>query len=257
MRSLALLLSVLGVASCASATGEGTDGGPDARVRGDADPGVTSVDAAVFDAAPGQPDAEPIDAAPPDAAPAVEALLITEIVDADLTGGVPKFVELTNLGTVSLDLSEFSLGVFSNGSFTLSGGSSNVLSGTLGAGESFVVSFETGDAPGSSTFRTVYGFDADDLSYNAIINGNDTVVLFRGAATGNGSDAVVEDIYGVIGTNGSGQAWEYLDGFATRRTNISDASPSFVDAEWIFSGPSALDGELAAAIAAATSPGTH
>ena len=37
-------------------------------------------------------------------------LIISEIVDAPLPGGLPKFVELTNTGNTSIDLSGFSIG---------------------------------------------------------------------------------------------------------------------------------------------------
>jgi hypothetical protein len=244
-RAVPLLLSLSLLGACASANGDaGLDGGSfDARIRADAEPG--------------SPDASgSIDAAP-DAAILGGVLLITEVVDADLPGGLPKFVELTNLGGTTVDLSEFSLGVFSNGSFTINTGASTVLSGTLAPSASFVVSFENGDVAGSSSFRTVYGVDADDMSFGAVINGNDTIVLFQGAATGNGSDATIIDSYGVIGTDGAGTAWEYLDGFASRQAGSTTPSAVFVEADWAFSGASALDSADAAAIAAATSPGTH
>ncbi len=186
-----------------------------------------------------------------------EALLITEIVDADLMGGVPKFVELTNLGGGTVDLSGFSLGIFSNGSFTLNGGLSKPLSGMLAPSASFVISFENGDTPGNSSFFSVYGTDADDLESNAIINGNDTIVLFRGPATGSGADAVIEDIYGVVGEDGIGEAWEYTDGYATRLPATMTPAMVFAAAEWSFSGAAALESVDAAGIAAVTSPGSH
>tara|TARA_R110002073_G_scaffold208011_2_gene368346 strand:- start:85510 stop:86286 length:777 start_codon:yes stop_codon:yes gene_type:complete len=255
-RAVPLFLS-LSLASCASANGDaGPDGGRfDARERADAGTGDAAGPLGAADAAPGAT-ADAGDTTP-DAGILTEALLITEIVDADLAGGLPKFVELTNLGSASVDLSEFSLGVFSNGSFTINTGSSTSLSGSLAPSASFVVSFETGDSVGSSSFRTVYGFDADDLSFGAVINGDDAVVLFRGAATGTGADATIIDIYGVIGTDGTGEVWEYLDGFASRAAGATTPSATFVPTAWSFSGASALDGEDATAIAAATSPGTH
>ena len=41
-------------------------------------------------------------------------LIISEVVDATLPGGLPKFVELTNTGSTTLDLSGFSIGNYSN-----------------------------------------------------------------------------------------------------------------------------------------------
>jgi len=258
----ALLLSSL--ASCALASRDlSADGGrADARSRSDAGSSSDLVDAATESpdaTSSGTPDAALVfDAAPtPDAAPILESLLISEIVDADLAGGLPKFVELTNLGTSSVDLSEFSLGVFSNGSFTLNSGASKVLSGALAPSASFVVSFENGDAVGASSFRTVYGVDADNLDFGAIINGNDAIVLYRGLATGTGADATTVDSYGVRGTDGVGEAWEYTDGFATRRQAATTPSAAFTASDWGFSGPGALASVDATGILAATSPGTH
>ena len=75
-------------------------------------------------------------------------LIISEVVDATLPGGLPKFVELTNTGTTDIDLSQYSIGNYNNGGTTLGGGASTVLSGTLVAGDSYVISYENGDAPG-------------------------------------------------------------------------------------------------------------
>ena len=248
------------VASCATAAGEdAADAGrADARVRADASPEDPRADASAgrADASTSSPDAS----LTPDAAPRPlgDTLLITEIVDADLPGGLPKFVEITNLGAVAVDLSDYSLGIFNNGSFTLNNGvSSTPLGGTLAAAASYVISFETGDTLGNSSFRTVYGIDADDLSFDAVISGNDVVILFRGVATGTGADATVVDTYGVRGTDGVGEVWEYTDGFASRRQSVTVASDTFAPSEWDFSGPGALESVDAAGVAAATSPGTH
>lgn len=254
-----LLLGILYAAplatSCAFAPGGQADAGrDDARVRGDASLGVDASEAHGADAS-GLPDAVPsVDAAP---MPTAEALVISEIVDAILPGGLPKFVEVTNLGSASVDLSTYSLGIYSNANTTLNGGASRPLAGTLQAGASFVISFEHHDAPGTGTFRSVYGVDPDDFSFGALINGNDPIVLFRGVASGSGGDAVTVDSYGVIGTDGVGQVWEYTDGFATRRQEVTTPSAVFDPSEWEFSGPDVLDGASAAEIAAATSPGSH
>jgi hypothetical protein len=251
------LYALLAVASCASATGNDPDGGTraDARIR--ADSGIA--DASGVDADP----------AVPDAAPGPALLLISEVVDASLAGGLPKFVELTNIGGVSADLSGYSLGVYSNGGNSLLRDPSVVLSGSLAAGSSYVISFENSDSPGVGSFNSVYGVDPDNFDYSAQINGNDVIALFLadgtgagGAATGQGSDATLVDIYGVIGAGGSpgggvGEAWEYTDGFASRLPSVTAPNATFTAAEWQFSGPDALDGVDASGIAAMTSPGSH
>jgi hypothetical protein len=40
------------------------------------------------------------------------------------------------------------------------------------------------------------------------------------------------DIFGVIGVDGNGTNWEYLDGRAVRKTSISTPNPIFTISEW-------------------------
>lgn len=245
-------------ASCASATGSDPDAArADGRVRADAGAG---------DAAATATDGGNVDSgsALPDAAPGPANLLITEIVDGTLPSGLPKFVELTNIGGMPADLSGFSVGVYSNGG-TMLQGDSLVLSGTLAAGDSYVINFDDADAAGSSTFFTVYGGDPDHFDFAALINGNDVVVLFLadgggagGAATGTGADATAVDRYGVVGAGGSpGEPWEYTDGYASRKQSTTGPAAVFNAVQWDFSGADALDGLDASGIAALTSPGSY
>ena len=88
-------------------------------------------------------------------------LLITEVVDATLPGGLPKFVELTNTGSASVDLTQYSFGNMNNGGTTLGGGAASVLTGNLAPGASYVICYEADNGPGASTFFTTYGFEPD------------------------------------------------------------------------------------------------
>ncbi len=254
------------LAACASA-GSPAGGVADAReVRPDAE-GSPDTDAGMLpDAGAGAADAGEADASlVPDAAMVLgDALLITEIVDATLSGGLPKFVELTNHSLGSVDLSGYSLGVYSNGNTTLLNSVSIVLSGSVAAGDSFVLSFEASDSAGVGRFFEVYGVDPDDFGFSPSINGNDAIVLFlsdgsggSGAATGDGLDATIVDIYGVIGQDGIGEAWEYTNGYVSRKSSSVTASTTFSPIDWDFSGPEALAGADGPTIAAATSPGTR
>jgi hypothetical protein len=184
-------------------------------------------------------------------------LIISEVVDADLPGGLPKFVELTNTGAAAIDLSAYSIGNFSNGGTTLGGGASTALSGMLAAGDSYVISYEASDSPGVGVFFTTYGFDPDNFDQGAFTNGDDVLALFLGVGTGDGTDATLVDLYGVIGVDGTGQVWEYTDSYAYRNFNVVSASSTFDPAQWTIAGAGALDGVDAAGTAAATSPGTH
>ncbi len=184
-------------------------------------------------------------------------LIISEILDGDLPGGLPKFVELTNTGGSSVDLSAYSIGNFNNGGTTLGGGASTVLSGTLAAGDSYVISYENSDGPGVGFFFDTYGFDADNFDLGSFINGDDVVALFLGAATGDGSDATLVDIVGVIGVNGDGEPWDYTDSYGYRNSTVTTGNATFTASEWTFAGTAALDGADAAGHVAVTTPGTH
>ena len=183
-------------------------------------------------------------------------LMITEIVDATLPGGQPKFVELKNISGTTLDMSSFSIGNFNNGGTTLGGGASTALSGSLGPGGIYVVAYE----PDAAVFQSTYGF-APDFMTGAFINGDDVVAIFDGPATGDGTDANILDIYGVIGVDGSGEAWDYTDGYSFRLPTVLSGSSSFNAAEWFIGGANSLetgdDVTELALIQAVTTPGTH
>jgi len=233
------------------------------------------VDAATADARPGRPDSgPPVDAAPgidalvptPDANPAFGTLIISEILDGTLPNGLPKFVELTNIGDSPVDLEDWSIGVYSNGNGTLSTDPTLVLSTTLASCASYVVSLEGGDGPGDGTFFDVYGEDPDDFGLGAATNGDDVVALFftdgsgpDGAATGDGSDATLVDVFGVIGVDGTDSDWEYTDSFAVRRPGTSGPNPVFDTNEWAFGVDDLFDppNNTAGFIAGSTSPGSH
>lgn len=192
---------------------------------------------------------------------ATPALIISEIVDATLPGGLPKFVELTNVGSTNIDLSQYSIGNYSNGATTLGGGASTVLSGILTPGASYVISYENGDSPGTGLFFDTYGFDPDNFDLGAFFNGDDVIALFQGAATGDGSDATLIDVYGVIGTDGTGEPWEYTDGYAFRNASVTSGNTVFTASEWTIGGPNSLetgdDIEETQLILAMTTPGIH
>jgi hypothetical protein len=173
-------------------------------------------------------------------APAASAdLIISEVVDATLPGGLPKYVELTNTGASTIDLSNYSIGNYNNGGTTLGGDASTVLSGMLGPCESYVISYENSDSPGVGVFFDTYGFDPDNFDLGAFTNGDDVYALFLGPATGDGSDATLVDVYGVIGVDGTGEVWEYTDGYSYR--NTLTASPVFNPADWTFGGANSLE----------------
>jgi len=167
-------------------------------------------------------------------------LLITEVVDATLTGGQPKWVEITNTGGSAVDLSAYSIGNINNGGTNLGGGSASVLSGSLAAGASYVLSYEADNGPGGSSFFSVYAQDPDFYFGGGYVNGDDCIVLFLGAATGDGSNATIVDVYGVIGVDGTGQSWEYTDSYSYRCGNSAN-NGVFDETDWFIAGANALE----------------
>lgn len=167
-------------------------------------------------------------------------LLITEVVDATLPGGLPKFVELTNTGASSVDLTQYSFGNMNNGGTNLGGGSANVLTGNLAPGASYVIAYEADNGPGGSTFFTTYGFDPDFYMGGTFVNGDDVLLLYLGAAVGDGLNATLIDAYGVIGVDGTGTAWEYTDSYAIRCNSTANGG-AFSEANWSIPGFNTLE----------------
>ena len=166
-------------------------------------------------------------------------LLITGVFDASLSGGTPKGIELYATADVA-DLSTIGVGSANNG-----GGSDSeefTLEGSATAGEFIYISSE------SAQFTNWFGF-APTFTTNAMgINGDDAIELF--------SNGVVIDTFGDINVDGSGEAWDYLDGWAYR--NSGSVAGAFVVSDWSFSGTNALDGETTNSSATSAIPiGTY
>jgi len=151
-------------------------------------------------------------------------LIITGVLDGPLTGGLAKMIELFALEDVS-DLSAYGIGVANNGGGT--DGQEITLSGSANAGEFITVSYE------DEKFLEYFGEIPTFTSGKVSINGDDAVELFF-----NGQ---VVDLFGDIGVDGTGQAWEYMDGWAYRKSESTPGS-TFEISEWDFSGKNAVDG---------------
>ena len=157
-------------------------------------------------------------------------LIITGVIDGPLSGGTPKAVELYVLNDIS-DMSIYGLGSANNG-----GGSDGIEFGfstiSASAGEFLYISSD------NEEFKNFFGFTPSSMTPAVNINGDDAIELFR--------NGTMVDVFGNIAMDGTGQPWEYLDGWAYRNnaTNLLDTS-TFKVSEWYFSGPNALDGETA------------
>lgn len=158
----------------------------------------------------------------------VEQLIITGVMDGPLSGGLPKALELYAVTNIpSLDI--FGLESANNGD-PQNAQEYTFPSVSLNAGDFYYV---TTDA---TAFQNWFGFAAGDVDGVVNVNGDDVILLYRSGS--------VVDSFGVLGTDGTGEPWEHLDGWAYRSDgNNAPAGISFAAANWRFSGVDALDGQ--------------
>ena len=183
-------------------------------------------------------------------------LLITEVVDGNRiasdgsAGANPDpflvFMELTNTGGTDIDLSNFHYINMNNGGNS-AGFSSTQLSGILAAGDCYYIAYESSGA--NNAFNVTYGYDANEYTGGKFINGDDVMLLLDTEYVG-GSGALdtntIVDVFGVLGVDGSGEAWEYTDGGAKRNVGVTAANSTFDIGEWNFTGVDIFDNQGAA-----------
>lgn len=161
---------------------------------------------------------------------AQEKLMISEVADpSDVYQA--RFVELYNGTGSTIDFSTetWYLSRQANGSST--SWAEVQLTGTLSAGGLFRIAYS------QSQFETSYGF-SPEMSNGSVItgNGDDGYFLYK---NGDHSTGTLVDAYGVIDQDGTGQAWEYLDGHAERNAGVSQANTTWTASEWTITRPAA------------------
>ena len=154
-------------------------------------------------------------------------LVISGVYDGPLPGGHPKGVELF-AGSAIADLSAYGIGSANNGGGT--NGQEFTFPAVAVPAGTFI--YITSDSTG---FNNFFGFNADYESNAMLINGDDAVELFQGG--------VVIDVFGDINVDGTGQPWEFLDGWAYRNDLQGANAGIFNDANWTFSGINVFDGQ--------------
>ncbi len=167
-----------------------------------------------------------------------QGMMLSGVIDGPIPGGLPKAVEVYVYEDIA-DLSLYGIGSANNG-----GGSDGqeftfpAVSAT--AGTYIYIASEAVE------FTNFMGFAPDYTSSATNINGDDAFELFF-----NGS---VIDVFGDINVDGTGQSWEYLDGWVYRNQDTGPDGTTFVLSNWTYSGPNALDGETSNATAATSFP---
>ena len=160
--------------------------------------------------------------------PAASAqLVITGVIDGPLSGGTPKAVEVYVVSDVA-DLSIYGIGGANNGGGS-DGQEFTFPAGGATAGTYFYIASE------STQFEAFFGFAPDYTSFAASINGDDAIELFE--------NGVVVDVFGDIDVDGTGTAWDYVDGWAYRVAGTGPDGSTFVIGNWTFSGVNAMDGQ--------------
>jgi len=169
-------------------------------------------------------------------------MVISGVYDCTLSGGTPKGVELYVINSIP-DMSIYGLGSANNGGGS-DGEEFTFPADSYSAGDFIYVSSE------DANFLVWFGFSTNYVTSAMSINGDDAVELFM-----NGN---VVDVFGEIDVDGSGEPWEYKDGWAYRVSGTGPDGTTFQLNNFTYSGPDALDGESSNATAAVPFPtGTY
>ncbi len=159
-------------------------------------------------------------------------LLLTGIFDGDLSGGLPKGVEIYVTEDIP-DLSIYGLGSANNGGDT--------------DGQEFT--FDSISADAGTYIYVITDRDGFDTWFGSEIPADAIIFDGVGAASINGDDAIelflngeVHDLYGIQTVNGDNEVWDYTDSWAYRNTDSSANLGTFDASEWTFAGRSAWDG---------------
>ena len=145
----------------------------------------------------------------------IPKVLLTEIADPH-NNNMARFVELYNAGADPIDLEGWSLHKYLNGSSVVSGTALR-LSGVLPS-KSFLILANT-------SFASVFGFAPDIVSSYISGTGDDVYELVD-------PNQKVHDVFGHRGIDGSNTGWEYTDGKAIRKVEVTEPNPDFELSEW-------------------------
>ena len=157
-------------------------------------------------------------------------LIITGTYDGPNSGGTPKGIEIYVVNDIA-DLSTYGVGSANNG-----GGSDGVEftfpADAVTAGSFIYVSTE------ETEFTSFFGFTPNYTTSAMGINGDDAVELFSDVDT----TPVVIDVFGDINTDGTGEVWDHVDGWAYRVDGTGPEGSTFTPLNWTYSGTNQLEG---------------
>jgi hypothetical protein len=204
----------------------GTPGAPNARcfpavdtgAGADTDPFVdtdTDTDEDTIDTVP--VDTDTVDTDPP----AQPSLILSEVASTSATSG--RYIEVWNPGPDPVDLTGWGVQIYYNGSTVPD--TRALTSAVLAPGDTWVVAYS------AAGFQTAWAFPADQNWGSIVSNGDDVYSLVYDHGTG----WEVVDVYGEIGVDGTGTAWEFALLSAERNLTITAPSATFDLAQWTLS----------------------
>jgi len=147
----------------------------------------------------------------------IPKIMITEIADPKNSTS-SRFVELFNAGNTEINLSNWRLNKYINGTSTFSSSPIDLTGKTIAPG-AFLIIANTGYA---ASFGEMPGIGSTYISGN----GDDVYELV------NNLDETI-DVFGIIGEDGNGKNWEYLDGRAVRKMDVVSPNHVFSVSEWV------------------------
>jgi len=179
-------------------------------------------------------------------------LIISEVVQGAESGDCPRWIEITNTGPADYVF-------FEGGVIVQTGDSTDIeidvdLTGkTIVAGESFVINSNFGGQC-TGAFGGIYGISADMDTNVPFGYGNERLIL-----TDTHTASHFVDSYGVFGVDGTGEPWEFTQGYSRRESEWnSGAGLGFAQDEWQLGGVGSLAGENPTELLQTlTTPGTH
>lgn len=149
----------------------------------------------------------------------IPKVMITEVADP-INNVNARFVELFNAGDTEINLSGWKLNKYINGSASVSSSPVELSGITIPVGGFVIIA--------ASDYKTVFS-DIPEIESTYISgNGDDVYELVD-------NTGVRIDIFGVIGEDGNGTNWEYLDGRAVRNLDIVEPNSVFIISEWTVS----------------------
>ena len=144
--------------------------------------------------------------------PATQDLFISEYIEGSSNN---KAIEIYNPTTAAVDLSGYSIVLFGNGAGLDTPGNTLVLSGTLAAGDVYVIA----NASANAEIQAV----ADITSNVTFYNGDDALGLFKGTT--------LIDVFGVIGVD-PGSSWVVGTGTTAEHTLVRKSSVTMGTTTW-------------------------